>query len=251
MKSRSRISFLLATFAALVAASALSSSSADAHIALTSPPPRHEDQKSGPCGVATGDARGNQVTTFAPGETITVTWQETIGHPGHFRISFDPDGVDGLVDPKSFSDFDTAGTVLLDNITDKSGTQTYSEKVTLPNVECDTCTLQVIQVMTDKPPYGDGNDIYYQCADIVLSGGTRAERDSGPPSAPRDAGSSSGSRTDGGAGSEAEAATGTRRRSNVEDGGCRTSGAPDVPGDATLVAVVSAALLRARRRRVA
>jgi hypothetical protein len=41
--------------------------------------------------------------------------------------------------------------------------------VTLPDLVCDNCTLQVIQVMYDKPPYTTpGNDIYYQCADLVL-----------------------------------------------------------------------------------
>jgi hypothetical protein len=33
--------------------------------------------------------------------------------------------------------------------------------------------------MSDKPPYGDGNDMYYQCADLVLS--ADAEPDEMPP----------------------------------------------------------------------
>ena len=40
--------------------------------------------------------------------------------------------------------------------------------ITLPNMTCENCTLQVIQMMTDKTPYGDGNDLYFQCADIAL-----------------------------------------------------------------------------------
>ncbi len=75
--------------------------------------------------------------------------------------------------------------VLLDDIDDASGGN-YSATVTLPNVECDNCTLQVIQVMYDKPPYTiPGNEMYYQCADLVLAGpieldaGSPGEADSG------------------------------------------------------------------------
>ena len=34
------------------------------------------------------------------------------------------------------------------------------------------CTIRLIQVMKDKPPYDpsfDGNDVYSACADIALS----------------------------------------------------------------------------------
>ena len=116
--------------------------------------------------------RSENVCSFQPGATITVTWDETIDHPGHFRISFDDDGEDDFVDPDGFDDVSGGPTVLMDGIADRSvrgGDATYTQQVTLPDVECENCTLQLIQVMSDKPPYGDGNDIYYQCADIVLS----------------------------------------------------------------------------------
>jgi hypothetical protein len=74
-------------------------------------------------------------------------------------------------------------TVLLDLILDKgAGERNYVETVTLPNLTCDNCTLQVIQVMYDKEPYETpGNDIYYQCADLVLREGAA------PPDAGTDA----------------------------------------------------------------
>ena len=151
---------------------ALVAAPASAHIALSAPLARSNDQiqlKNGPCGQ-TKTARTKTVTTFAPGETITVAWDETIDHPGHFRISFDPGGA-SFPDPTSFTDTSSGPTDLVDDIADKSGNAPipYTQRVTLPNVECTNCTLQLIQVMTDKPRYGDGNDIYYQCADIVLA----------------------------------------------------------------------------------
>lgn len=157
-------------FSASLLATVLASGGAQAHIALMSPTPRYADMKYGPCGRGGAlDVRTNNVTTFKPGQTITVTWKETVPHPGHYRIAFDPDG-QRFTDPSSFTDTAPRMYVLKDNITDKTGTQVYSDTVTLPNVECTNCTLQVIQVMTDKPPYGDGNDLYYQCADLVLKG---------------------------------------------------------------------------------
>ncbi len=195
---------------------------ANAHIALMSPKPRTSELKEGPCGVA-GDKRGTTVTTFKPGETISVQWKETVSHTGHFRISFDEDGQDGFVDPKSFTDLKTAPTVLVDDIKDKSGTQIYTQEVTLPDVECDRCTLQVIQVMTDKPPYGDGDDIYYQCADITLSKGAVAEDDAG------------------------STATNAKTQSASNEGsGCRTSNAPF--GCAEGVLLTLAAIATRRRR---
>src|SRR5687767_5344915 len=54
--------------------------------------------------------------------------------------------------------------------------------ITLPNMTCENCTLQLIQLMTDKPPYtvdATSDDIYFQCADIALRGpgGTDAGTD--------------------------------------------------------------------------
>ena len=153
---------------------------AQGHVRLVSPAARYpipdrEDSsnlKNGPCGV-TGDARTtdpSRVTTFTPGETITVEFIETINHPGHFRIAFDDDGQDDFQEPASFTDIQATPTlpVLLDGIEDQDG-GTYTVQVTLPDIECSNCTLQLIQVMTERPPYGDGNDLYFQCADIVLA----------------------------------------------------------------------------------
>jgi hypothetical protein len=141
---------------------------AAAHIALMDPPPRTDALKVGPCGAG-GGARGTAVTPLRPGATITVKWEETVDHPGHFRIAFDEDGDDLFVDPAGFEDVSGGPGVLVDGIADRSGGGIYTQEITLPDVECDGCTLQVIQVMSDKPPYGDGNDMYYQCADLVLS----------------------------------------------------------------------------------
>lgn len=158
---------------------ALLAGTAHAHLDLLTPTPRTKSLKQGPCGAGPGDPRGPTVATFKPGEKIMLTWNEYVDHPGHFRVAFDDDGQDIFVDPEGFDDVSGGPGVLLDGIADKNGGD-YAIEVTLPNIECDNCVLQVIQVMSDKPPYGDGNDMYYQCADIALEGEV-ALTDSGEP----------------------------------------------------------------------
>ena len=158
-----------------------------AHVQLMYPTQRTTSQKQGPCGVTNG-LRGDVVTTLAPGSTITVTWDETVNHPGHFRISFDVDGDDDFVNPASYTDLYTNESVMVDDIIDTPGGGISGYTITLPDIECDNCTLQMVQVMTDKPPYGDGNDLYYQCADLVLQSGAQPPPDAGAPAAGSDAG---------------------------------------------------------------
>ncbi|MEO8698850.1 MAG: SCE4755 family polysaccharide monooxygenase-like protein [Kofleriaceae bacterium] len=141
----------------------LGAGTAHAHIAMTSPKPRGADQKAGPCGKS-GSARGSNVTMFAPGETITVEWDETVDHPGHFRIAFDDDGDDVFVNPNNPDD--NFAFTLMEPISDKSGGH-YTQQVTMPTTPCTNCTLQLMQVMTTAVPY---NSFYYQCADIQIGG---------------------------------------------------------------------------------
>jgi hypothetical protein len=149
---------------------------ARAHVRLVSPVSRYGDEmKVGPCGRAFGTRTGN-VTTFRPGQTVTVVFDEIIDHPGYYRIAFDPAG-DAHLSPPVWDGASVASPtftnppdvlVLADHIPDAR--LTHGEvPVQLPDLECDACTLQLIEVMTDKPPFDGGDDFYYQCADLVLS----------------------------------------------------------------------------------
>lgn len=159
-----------------------------AHMALEEPLPRYPTDgdgrnKSCPCGVGEGDRtcnvasdrsdpdRSDDVTTYAPGETITLRWRETIGHSGRWRIAFDEDGAD-------MNDFNAH---ILEDIRDPAGNagnagdgNLWEVEVTLPTTPCDNCTLQLVQIMDGQTndPVQDpiGRSSYYQCADIVLSG---------------------------------------------------------------------------------
>jgi hypothetical protein len=189
--------------------------------------------KDAPCGLAGGE-RGTDVYTYKAGETIEVRLKEYIPHPGYFRFAFDDDGDDDFEDPVSVdpvdpnracpfnaadqcgeSDFYNNDTVLpgMDNlnphVTAMLGEE-YTWSVTLPDVACDNCTLQVIQVMEDvihgayNTVQGDPNDtpyiadVYHQCIDLVLEkdDGTSMPGGDGGASAP--SGESSKKRDDGG-----------------------------------------------------
>jgi len=214
-----------------------------AHIHLTYPAARTDsmtgDQKEQHCGVANQVRNPARTTVLAPGATITVTWLETIQHPGWFRIAFQPDGAVFGIPPSSGGngfpninqeglDATNSSIVLKDRIPDGQ----LSLSVTLPNMECANCTLQFIQVMTDKAPYtvdANSDDIYFNCADITLSN-TPAAPDAGPggggtPDAPGGGGG-------GGGGGDSV------------DGGCSTTDGTGLIGTALF-----AGLLALRRRR--
>ena len=85
----------------LGAAAALVASPARAHFILQAPAswaeqgPLGDPQKSGPCGQADPGrprCRPGMVTAYAPGDTVTVTINETVTHPGHYRVVAVDDG---------------------------------------------------------------------------------------------------------------------------------------------------------------
>lgn len=152
-----------------LALTAAAAGPAQAHIDLTYPRPRPGDIKTAPCGEA-GSRRGTTSTELEPGATITVVWEETIGHQGHYRIAFDDDGQDFEL-PRTIQAVD-GRTILADGIPDPAGQQpTFRAEVTLPDIECDRCTLQLIQVMSTAPSNWPESSLYFQCADLTLRTG--------------------------------------------------------------------------------
>ena len=78
------------------AASLLGPAAAEAHFMLTTPASWDnqgslgDPQKSAPCGQAdpgTPPVVTGAVTTFHPGDTVTITIDEKVTHPGHYRVA--------------------------------------------------------------------------------------------------------------------------------------------------------------------
>ncbi len=104
-----------------------------------------------PCG---GVSRTATATILESGSTINVQFEETVNHPGYFRIAF-----------SSASDSGFDENILAANIPEITSSRFYTQTITLPDIECSDCTLQLIQVMTDRSPPTN----YYSCADIQLT----------------------------------------------------------------------------------
>lgn len=124
--------------------------------------PRSTDAglKSGPCG---GLARSPNPTVLQAGSTVTVDWEETINHPGHFELSISNGNDQNFQLVKSIPDTqDGAADLPHENAT----------TIVLPSQNCDGCTLQLIQVMTENPAMPTN---YYSCADFKIVNGTAAQ----------------------------------------------------------------------------
>jgi len=253
-------------FAAAFTAAAVS----QAHIDMIDPPPRHvgfDNQKTAPCGIA-GSTRSGSPLTVAPGSQLTIKWDETVDHPGHYRILFDEDGTDFVV-PANGADICTPGEIgdtgvhcLADNIPDQAGAPDYEMTVTLPDVVCDNCTIQLIQWMSDKENDGiPDNEVYFECTDVVLAdgpvgqggggGGTTSGAGgaggAGGSGEPTTSSSSSGS----GAGSGAEPTDDDLVQPTDSSCGCRVVGMDSGASSAAAVAALGLVAFAARRRRSA
>ncbi len=139
-------------------------------------------EKLGPCGDEGGGTPTNIVTAFQSGQTITVTINEIIFHPGHYRIAMSVNDRSELPPEPPV----TAGTtpcgsvpvqsppvfpVLADGVFDHSAAFSgpQSVQITLPaNVTCSHCTLQVIEFMSDHGLNVPGGCFYHHCADFSL-----------------------------------------------------------------------------------
>lgn len=174
----------IATVAAL-AATGLVGENVEAHFTLQSPPAisAQDDlgspQKTAPCGPNGAGEPTGAVTTYQAGSTITITIDEKIHHPGHYRVALAVDDVNELPDapPVTPSANDECAStviqdppvfpVLADGMLEHSAAfgSPQSFEVTLPDdVTCDNCTLQVIEYMSSH----GAPCFYYHCANIAI-----------------------------------------------------------------------------------
>jgi hypothetical protein len=187
--------------------------SAGAHYVLEAPasydvidPESGLPEKQGPCGNEDPQTLTNTVTAFQEGQSITITINEVVFHPGHYRValamtpdhmqaSFPDDPVPtpgstnsgSMVCPDNL-DMSACGSVpveappvfpvLADNLFEHcmpfadpvtGNPQPQSTTIKLPaGVTCNKCTLQVLEFMSDHGPNVPGGCFYHHCADISI-----------------------------------------------------------------------------------
>ncbi len=130
-------------------------------------PPRNDNPglKTAPCG---GVAPTNNPTYLIRGSQLTINWEETIQHPGRYEFSISYDNE---------QTWQSLG-VVQDTQDDRNDLpHRYSATFTLPDQACTSCTIQMIQVMTEDPANPRN---YYSCADVVVVNNA-SEIPSGPP----------------------------------------------------------------------
>ena len=156
---------------------AFAAGSAQAHITLKNPKPwttiPNGQKGAPPCGI-TMAMKNQNPTPYKPGDPLMVQWDETILHPGRFRIVIAEAG-QTIPAPMTMMDTSTTMPLFIDGIDAKTGTngdRAHMKMITLPNKPCTNCILQLIQVMKVNPPYNAAADadVYYQCAVITIAG---------------------------------------------------------------------------------
>ena len=215
--------------------------SAQAHFYLQHPPswksqgPFGDPQKAGPCGEEAGGTPSGVVTPFQPGETITITLEERIPHPGHYRVALAVNNRSELpADPVVTPGDTPCGSTVIQNppvfpvladgalkhSTVLSGMQMI--KVKLPdNVKCTKCTLQIIEFMSDHDLNNPGGCYYHHCADISIgaSTGTGGAGGTGATGSGGTGGSAGSSAGTGGAGAGAGGSGGAGGSAGVSGSG--------------------------------
>ena len=158
---------------------------ATAHAVLTSPLPRDDSDEhkdpNGPCGVARAASQPTTASPLAAGSDFTLTWKETVDHPGCFVVDFAAAGD---------ADWQTLATVAHSRTGDTP--RPYSTQVKLPNISCSDCTLRVRQIMLNEEPATGAacppadilpGQTYYSCANVALAGGTQSSDKADTPDA--------------------------------------------------------------------
>jgi hypothetical protein len=185
----------------VVVAIASVSGVADAHFVLVSPAASlvqnrlGDPQKIAPCGgVSANPARNtpanpgtpsNAVTQITGGSMFHLLVQETVFHPGHYRVALartaaqlPPDPVvttrDSDRGPWSVSaaiQNPPDAPVLADGLFAHTERPTglFETDIPIPNINCVNCIMQVIQFMAEHAKNADGDYSYHHCAVVNIT----------------------------------------------------------------------------------
>jgi hypothetical protein len=184
---------MTATRLAIAAACAITAAEANAHFKLLEPASwieeddRGDPQKLAPCGgtVDNPGVRSGAVTEVRGGEMLRVVVDETIYHPGHFRIALarrpnwlpdDPvatlkETERGLRSDAAVIEQSPEPPIIVDGLWPHNERHTgiWETEIEVPNIECEGCFLQVIQFMADHPGFREGGFSYHHCAVLNIT----------------------------------------------------------------------------------
>jgi len=164
---------------------------------------RGDPQKSGPCGGSNTDwGKPSYVVSKAVGGSkLHIKVQETVYHPGHYRVALAVNSPNELpADPQATTKDGERGPlsvsaaiqnpvqipVLADGLfvhaTRPTGQmEPFETDVQLPNINCKRCTLQVVQFMAEHAFNNPGGYTYHHCAHIQITADSKKPLDQGWP----------------------------------------------------------------------
>jgi hypothetical protein len=164
---------------------------------------RGDPQKAGPCGGTNTDwGKPSYVVNKAVGgQKLHLKIQETVYHPGHFRVALAVNSPTELpADPQVTTvDSDRGPRSVSAAIQDPpqvpvlaDGLFVHSSKpadpappletdILLPNINCKKCTLQVVQFMAEHAFNNPGGYTYHHCSDLQITADPSKPLDKGWP----------------------------------------------------------------------
>jgi hypothetical protein len=146
-----------------------------------------DPQKMAPCGGTSADPGKptGAVTNVQGGEKLHIKLQETVFHPGFYRIALAVNSRDELPpDPEVKTEASARGPrsvsaaihyppvppILADGLfphTAKLDKEVETD-VDIPNINCGKCTLQIVEFMAAHGPNKDGDYTYHHCAVLQI-----------------------------------------------------------------------------------
>ena len=152
---------------------------------------RGDPQKGGPCGGSNTDwgKPSNAVSQVVGGRTLHLKIQETVYHPGHYRVALAVNSPNDLpLDPEATTRPSERGPwsvsaviqsppaipVLADglfvhNTRPVGQAPPWETDIQLPNINCKKCTLQVVQFMEEHGFNNPGGYSYHHCAVLQIA----------------------------------------------------------------------------------
>lgn len=148
-----------------------------------------DPQKAAPCGGTNIDFGKPTfaVTQVQGGSLLHVKVQETVYHPGHYRVALAVNSPTELPpDPRAQTMTNEKGTVMSVSAEVMSSAsppviadglfqhnaksdQPFEADITVPNINCKSCTLQVIEFMEQHPVNNPGQFTYHHCATLRIT----------------------------------------------------------------------------------
>ena len=149
-----------------------------------------DPQKAAPCGTSdiTKGTPTGKVTAMTGGDMLHIKIKETIYHPGYYRVALSVlDRSELPADPEATTRESPRGPISVSGKIDSAPKPPvladglfehrvrpepgsfFETDIKLPNINCEKCTVQVLQFMEEHGLNKEGDFSYHHCADLKIT----------------------------------------------------------------------------------